>query len=555
MGQRLILNYARAMESAADQAALKYLTATGQSARGMLTLFQKLATESIASVQFVDPYVMSHPMPFERIRNLEREAKASPHFNKPDPPEIRLRHDLMQAKLVGFLNPEAVYKRYPSADKSMPARYARAIALFRKGDTRNAVPIIDGLIAELPQNPYFWELKGQALLEGGDPAGAIGPLRKAEKQLPNNGLIKTMLAQALLGTETAANAKAALAALRAAAKTEDEFPQIYKLMALGYGLTNDIPRAELATAEWAYRTGDRKLATEKANIALKSLKRGTPEWLRANGMTIMPRRFSPQARENGRARDRMRKALLAPALAGFTLLTGSLAGAAEFSPAQKDEIGQIVREYLLQNPEILREVMTELEKKQAVEDTARQQTAIKDNAQALFRPEGELVAGNAAGDVTMVEFFDYNCGYCKRALADVMKMIETDGQLRVVLKEFPILGPASTYASKAALASRAQGKYWEYHLALLGHEGHLEPETIIEIAKSVGLDAERLQRDMEAPDVKAIIDRNMLLASALNIQGTPAFIIDSTVIPGAMGYEALAEVVGKVRQEGGCKLC
>ena len=160
LAQRLVLNYARAMESSADQAALKFLTATGQSAAGMLTLFQKLANQSIASAQFVNPYVLSHPMPFERIRNLEVAAQASPYFNKKDSPELVMRHQLMQAKLTGFLTPHLVFQKYPTSDMSMPARYARAIVMFRQGDTRNAIPVIDSLIADLPKNPYFWELKG-----------------------------------------------------------------------------------------------------------------------------------------------------------------------------------------------------------------------------------------------------------------------------------------------------------------------------------------------------------------------------------------------------------
>lgn len=282
MAQRLVLNYVRAMEASADQAALKYLTATGQSAVGMLTLFQKLANQSIASAQFVDPYVMSHPMPMDRIRTLEVAAKASPYFNKKDSPELMMRHLLMQAKLTGFLTPHLVYQRYPTSDTSLPARYARAIVAFRSGDTRNAMPIIDSLIADLPKNPYFWELKGQALLEGGSPSKAVAPLRQAEKLLPSNGLIKIMLAQALLGTETRENAQAAIKTLRAAQKSENDVPSVYKLMAMAYGQLGDIPRAELATAESAYLQGDRKLAIEKAQGAVRTFKRGSPEWLRAN---------------------------------------------------------------------------------------------------------------------------------------------------------------------------------------------------------------------------------------------------------------------------------
>ncbi|HTN95622.1 MAG TPA: M48 family metalloprotease [Nordella sp.] len=281
--QRMVLSYARAMEASADQAAMKYLTATGQSGKGMLTLFEKLANQSMASLQNVDPYVLSHPMPLDRIRNLEISAKNSKYFNTLDKPEIMLRHKLMQAKLVGFLNPtQIVFQRYPTSDTSLPARYARAIAMFRSGDTRNAVKVIDTLIRDLPSDPYFLELKGQALLEGGQPAQAVAPLRQTVKMLPNSGLIRIMLAQALLGTETKANAQAALTELKLARKTEDDTPSLYQFMAMAYGIMGDIPRADLATAEFAFYRGDKELATEKAKIAMATLKRGSPDWLRAN---------------------------------------------------------------------------------------------------------------------------------------------------------------------------------------------------------------------------------------------------------------------------------
>jgi predicted Zn-dependent protease len=282
LAQRHILSYARAQESAADQAAVRYLDQTGQSSKGMLELFHKLANQSLASAQFVDPYVMSHPMPLDRIRNLERLAKASPHFHKPDPPLLVLRHALMQAKIIGFVDsPQAVYQKYPVSDTSLPARYARAIAAFRIGDMKNALPVIDGLIAEIPENPYFWELKGQALLESGQAAQAISPLEEAVRRLPKNGLIRMLLAQAQLGVEGRAGANAALESLRMAQRTEGDSARLYMLMAQAYGRLNDLPKAELATAEMAVRRGDPELATEKATNAVKGLRPNTPEWLRA----------------------------------------------------------------------------------------------------------------------------------------------------------------------------------------------------------------------------------------------------------------------------------
>ena len=283
IAQRSILSYQRAMEASADQAALKYLTATHQSARGMLRLFQQLANESIASAQNVDPYVISHPMPLDRIQNLEEAAKKTPYFNADDASDMVLRHKLMQAKLSGFLEPaQMVFQKYPKSDNSLASRYARSIAMFRRGDTKNAVTIIDTLTRDLPQDPYFWELKGQALLEGGNPAAAVAPLNKAVSLIPSNGLVRILQAQALVATENRANAQEAIKTLQLARKTEPDTSQLFSLLASSYGLLGDLPRADLATAEAALLQGDKKLATLKATAAQKGLQRGTPEWQRAN---------------------------------------------------------------------------------------------------------------------------------------------------------------------------------------------------------------------------------------------------------------------------------
>jgi predicted Zn-dependent protease len=283
LAQRGFLSYQRGMESTADQSALKYLSATGQSAKGMLTLFHLLANESLATTQNADPYVYSHPMPFDRIRALEIAAKASPYFDKADDAGLLLRHQLAKAKLAGFMqSPQLVFQRYPISDNSLPSRYARSIAMFRRGDLKNAIPIIDTLTSELPQDPYFWELKAQAYLENGQADKGIPAINKARSLLPNNGLLQVLNAQVLLGDETAAHADEAIRLLGKAKLTESDMPDIYKFMAKAYALKNDIPRAELSTAEYAWFTGDKKLAITKANSAQNYFKHGSPEWLRAN---------------------------------------------------------------------------------------------------------------------------------------------------------------------------------------------------------------------------------------------------------------------------------
>lgn len=249
---------------------------------------------------------------------------------------------------------------------------------------------------------------------------------------------------------------------------------------------------------------------------------------------------------------RYRSAVLSAAFAVALLLPVPLA-AQEFSQGQREEIGAIVRDYLVKNPEVLREVIEALERKEREQGEAATTAALTERAAELYRNEDDLVAGNPDGSVTMAEFFDYNCGYCKRAISDVLALIESDGDLKVVFKEWPILGEGSRFAARAALASRRQGKYWEFHRALMETRSVTE-QTTLEVAERIGLDVEKLKADMDRPEIAAVIDRNMRLASALGIQGTPAFFVDDQAIHGAVGHEALAQAIGKVRKEG-CTLC
>src|SRR6188474_2787410 len=178
MIRRSMLSYIRAQEEAADRAGVKFLNATQQSAKGMYLTFKRFADDIMIVSSRVDPYQQSHPMPRERVAALEELVKTNPYWDKVDPPELQLRHDMMRAKLAGFLErPDSVARRYPSTDVSLPARYARAISAYRFAGVANAIAQIDALIAAQPNNPYFHELKGQALLEGARPAEAIAPLR------------------------------------------------------------------------------------------------------------------------------------------------------------------------------------------------------------------------------------------------------------------------------------------------------------------------------------------------------------------------------------------
>ena len=250
---------------------------------------------------------------------------------------------------------------------------------------------------------------------------------------------------------------------------------------------------------------------------------------------------------------------VAAALAGFFMIVQpatnpALAENKGFSQAQQDEIGKIVRNYLMKNPGILREMMSALEDKEAAELAKAQAEAVGSRADELFRSPGDVVLGNPKGDVTLVEFFDYNCGYCKRALKDLQTLIKEDKNLRVVLKEYPILSEGSAEAAQISLAAAKQGKYMEFHTALMSSRGQANEAKGLRIAKEIGLDMKRLKADMADPAIMASLKEQVLLARSLNLRGTPAYVIDNIVVPGAVGADRLRKHIAKVREKG-CKYC
>ena len=251
--------------------------------------------------------------------------------------------------------------------------------------------------------------------------------------------------------------------------------------------------------------------------------------------------------------------LVAIALAaGSVLLPQQVTAQETFSKTQTNELHNIIREYMLENPAILNEMIAKLQAAERDQQDTKAREAIASNAKQLFHNEDDVVVGNPNGNVTMVEFFDYNCGYCKRSVADVLRFTEEDKNLRIVMKEFPILSEGSIIASRAAIASKKQGKYWEFHLALMAASGSIDNEAkVMSIATETGLDVAKLKADMTA-DAEAIeksINDNRALAEALGINGTPAFVIDDNLVPGAMPYEQLATSVKTVRDKGGCQYC
>ncbi|WP_127561395.1 DsbA family protein [Nioella ostreopsis] len=215
----------------------------------------------------------------------------------------------------------------------------------------------------------------------------------------------------------------------------------------------------------------------------------------------------------------------------------------------EDRVRELVRETILANPEILVEAIAILEERAAQDRVTASADIIAAQRQLLERDSNAPVLANQDGDVTIVEFFDYNCPYCRRAVPAVEGLIEADPGIRLVYREWPILGEGSVFAARAALAARQQGFYEEFHWALMGMNGRAEERSVLRIAEEVGLDIDQLRADMEAPEVAEHIETSIRLADLLGITGTPTFILGDNLVPGAVEQEVLQRLVDEVREE------
>jgi protein-disulfide isomerase len=242
--------------------------------------------------------------------------------------------------------------------------------------------------------------------------------------------------------------------------------------------------------------------------------------------------------------------LIAPALVALALCGAPFAASAEsFSDSQRGEIETIIKNYLLAHPEVLEDATNELNKRKAEAEAKKHEATITESAETIYNSPRGVVLGNKDGDVTFVEFFDYNCGYCKRAMADMLDLLKNDPNLKVVLKEFPVLSEGSVEAARVAIAVRMQDpkKYLDFHQKLLGGRGPADKARAIAAAKDAGLDVARIEKDLASPEIKATISENMKLADDMDMNGTPSYVIGKQIVIGAVGLEGLKEKIGIAR--------
>jgi protein-disulfide isomerase len=244
--------------------------------------------------------------------------------------------------------------------------------------------------------------------------------------------------------------------------------------------------------------------------------------------------------------------LLAAACVALMMAAAPLSlRAEEFSKTQRSEIERVIRDYLIAHPEVLQEAMAELDKRQAATQAEKQKAAVRTHAELLLNAPNQVTLGNPKGNVTFVEFFDYNCGYCKRAMEDMLALMKSDRNLKIVLKEFPVLGPPSLEAARVGVAVQLQDpsgkKYLEFHQKLLGSRGRADEARALAVAKEVGMDMDRIRKDMKGPEVQKVLQQDFKLAESLGLNGTPSYVIGDEVVIGAVGLAGLQEKINTAR--------
>ncbi len=282
------LAFTRTQEASADQAAVKYLHASGISGKGMLQFFSKLQNQEYRlAVYDKDSYARTHPLSSERIQALEQSFRADPAYNTPVDPALEARFERVKAKLLGFVNPKQAILRYPESNQSIPAHYARAYAYHLGGYPDKAVSEANALLAAEPHDPFFLELKGQILLESGKPAEAVAPLREATERSGDMPLIAAMLGHALVATEDPKNFVEAKQVLKTAVSRDNQDPFAWYQLGVIYDREGDEPRAALASAERNNLEDNPKLALVNAQMAMKGIPPGTPDYLRAQDIAMV----------------------------------------------------------------------------------------------------------------------------------------------------------------------------------------------------------------------------------------------------------------------------
>lgn len=246
------------------------------------------------------------------------------------------------------------------------------------------------------------------------------------------------------------------------------------------------------------------------------------------------------------------RATLALGLAAGLLLGAAHTPASALDDSQRKEFESVIRDYLVNNPEVIQEAIMVLQQRQAAAAAKQREAAVAELKPRIYDTTRGVVVGNPQGDVTLVEFFDYNCGYCKRALGDMVDLIKGDPKLKVILKEFPVLGPGSVEAARVAVAVRltAPDKYFDFHKKLLGERGQANKDKAIEAAVAAGVDKAALEKALDNPEVNATLQDDLQLAEALGIDGTPSYVLGDQVVVGAVGHDQLKDAIASVRKCG-----
>ena len=500
----------------------------------------------------IDPFAADHPVGRDRVANLETEVEASPYKDVPEDPAVEHQYEMLQAKLAGYIEPmQTIFNRYPLSDTSKPARYARAMAYSRKPDLPKALAEINSLIKDEPNNPYFYEVLGQIYVSMAKPALGVAAYQSSVDLMPDAPQLRVALAAAQLATEKPELAKPALDNLKISLQQEDddsfawyEAAQAYSMIGQradgGPGDGGTLLCGRRHAAGGAVRgPGAPRPDAGLAGLAARERHRRGRGAVGSHATTLIAR---------GHAMNAQWKIAALGVLGGAALALVLVFGASALGllPQKAALDGKQLRGYLLGHPELIVDMTNRLQAQQAIDADREQQASMRAiGMKAFFDPRIAFVTGPENAKATLVEFFDYNCPYCRASVPALKKYYDAHkNDTRFSFIEFPIKGPNSVIAARASLAARKQpDKYLAFHFALMGEEALITEDIVFADAAKVGLDVARLKRDMQDGAIDQAIDIAHKLAVRAKIDGTPTFVINGHLRPGAVDGDALNRLI------------
>ncbi|ETO01616.1 putative Zn-dependent protease, partial [Reticulomyxa filosa] len=545
--QMKLLAHSRTQELEADIAALKFLNVIHASSEGLVNLLKYFNTNQRVFFKEVNPYMLTHPVSKERISLIKRSEYK--HDGALEMQEINNNYEMVVAKTFAFTEKfNRTFKKYSGSSKA--DLYAQSIANYKMGNLPQAISLIDKLLIKDPNNPYYNELKGQFLYEFGKVKESIILYENALKAKPNSSIFKVELAAAMIASKEKAFLSKAISLVRSTVEYDRENYNNWRILGIALGkdqqsLYSQIALAKAYTIIKQFKVAKKFINTIEKNISHDQIK----DKFFANAYFEVKQELEKIIASYIFMLGFL--GFLAFAYINYTQETAEKVASERFvikngKVSNKQGIVDLVKSTIKENPELIIQAVQECQIKKMQDAMEQAKKNVKEKIAVIENNSNDPKVGPDTAKVKVIEFFDYNCGYCKHMANVKSKIIEQNPDIQYIFKELPIMGEASTIASKAALAvyNIDKSKYLPFHIALLKSNNRTE-ESLINTAGTLGIDLIKLKEELKNPKLNEVINATQNLAGELGIRGTPGYIINGELIPGVISFE---QFVAKINQ-------